>query len=127
MSQFSKPKFAPNGAKTIPLPMDTSQAQLGMAIQLGDGGGGPSKLGALVRGQMPRRDPQERIAAPQRQAPAPPPPPAAATASLGAQPQRGGGVVVKVMGVTPEGDQVVDQVELTFPPGTVVQDCQQIS
>lgn len=123
MSQFSKPKFAPNGAKTIPLPMDGAQNQLGMAIQLGDGGsGGPSKLGSLVRGQMPPRQ-QPRLPSPQGPAREAPPPPPQAQPQLGAQSQA---VVVEVVGVTPEGEELVDQVELTFPPGTTVQSCRQI-
>jgi len=112
---FSKPKFAPNGAKTIPIAADGMGATLGMAIQLGDGGSGQSKLGSLVRGTMPRPAPQP-VQAPQ--APQQP--------ALGNQPQGRGGVAVKIVGITPEGEELVDMVELTFPPGTDVQSCQQI-
>jgi hypothetical protein len=118
---FTRPKFAPNGAKTIPMPADSAGAILGMAIQLGDGGGsGPSKLGSLVRGTMPRPQTQPvQLTTPA--APAPPPKPA-----LGQQQPQGQGVVVEIVGVTQEGEELVDTVELTFPAGTDVQSCRQV-
>ena len=110
---FAAPKFAPKGTKTIPVQVDPRSAQLGMAIQLGDGGGaGPSKLGKLVRGQLPR--PMA-------------PPPAAAPAPALAQAQRPTlsaalKCMIDVKGVTEDGQEIIDSVELTFPPGTRVTD-----
>lgn len=110
---FAAPKFAPKGTKTIPFKPDPFGQHLGMAIQLGDGGGGPSKLGTLVRGQLPR----QQAPAPQApQAPVPPRPTLAAPAR---------GVMIRVRGVTDDGQELVDDVELTFPAGTKVTDVQQ--
>ncbi len=117
---FAAPKFSPKGSKTIPVQMDPRSQQLGMAIQLGDGGGaGPSKLGKLVRGQLPRP------VAP----PVPMPAPAAPLAPP-ARPQPALGAVhrkcrIDVKGVTEDGEEMIDNVELTFPPGTRVTDVQQ--
>jgi hypothetical protein len=115
---FASPKFAPKGTKTLPFQPDPRNQQLGLAIQLGDGSAvGPSKLGNLVRGQLPRQ-----VAPPAALPPAPEGPRAQPRLAAPAGTKK---VMIQVLGMTNDGQELVDDVELTFPPGTRVTDVQQ--